>query len=107
MAQGSVEHTPGPWESARAALTGPAGEGHNFSNGDWEVYPPLGEAGPVAICPNEADARLVAAAPDLLDALQKLLPLAEVCLPAFLDSYTALDKARVAIAQATGRPVNS
>lgn len=63
----STAHTPGPWESS----TGPyivtdTGEGETFSGGDWSIFPPTGEVGPVAIVNGKENARLIAAAPDLL-----------------------------------------
>lgn len=54
--------TPGPWEAPLKRLTArDSDEGNNFSNGDYEVYPPLGEAGPVAILANSTDAAFIAA----------------------------------------------
>lgn len=56
------EHTPGPWGSGVKPYIVPStGEGDNFSDGDWNIFPPLGEAGPVAIVNSEANAvRIVA-----------------------------------------------
>jgi hypothetical protein len=58
------KHTPGPWvwDFNQETLTGNAGE-NVMSLGD--CYPDGGE-------PNEADANLIAAAPDLLEALALL-----------------------------------
>jgi len=67
----SAKHTPGPWEyPEHAYILSGSDDGPNFSGGDWEVLPPLGESGPVAICSSRENARLIAAAPDLLDALK-------------------------------------
>ena len=65
----SAKHTPGPWEyPEHAYILSGSDDGPNFSGGDWEVLPPLGESGPVAICSSRENDRLIAAAPDLLEA---------------------------------------
>ena len=62
-------HTPGPWTALR------------MHTGGWDVFDPRGRdvvtvyGGGVEIESREANARLIAAAPDLLDALQKLVAL--------------------------------
>ena len=61
--------TPGPWEAPTAPYQRIDGDGVNFSGGDWEVVPPLGESGPVAITNCEANARLIAAAPEMYELL--------------------------------------
>ena len=65
-----VTHTPGPWKAAPTFVEN--------ENTFWGIYAP-------AVCPkqfngervgkvlNEADARLIAAAPDLLEALRELV----------------------------------
>jgi hypothetical protein len=77
------QHTPGPWQ----ACIGRYGKGrtpkweirkHEFNlppyegdlDDEWGIYPPMGEAGPVALVAGEENARLVAAAPDLLSACE-------------------------------------
>jgi hypothetical protein len=65
--------TPGPWTAGIAPYVKSDGDGDQFSGGDWNVFPPLGESGPVAIASSEANARLIAAAPDLLEAAQWVL----------------------------------
>jgi len=90
----SAEHTPGPWQ------VGP--EYHNHSR--FSVYHV--DFSPVAsFVPTEADARLIAAAPDLLAALQEcfllLQQLGAEGEPGDMPSPT-LEKARAAIAHATG-----
>jgi len=66
-------HTPGPWALSQA---------HGFSSGQpRNSYTISGVCGTGATTPNpnvsenEANARLIAAAPELLDALQSLLTL--------------------------------
>ena len=69
------KHTPGPWEMP----AGPADKNISdiFDVGDYNVYPPLGEAGPVAIVAGEANAHLIAAAPAMLTMLRELRECAE------------------------------
>lgn len=67
-------HTPGPWESPQSKpLIFRNEEGQNFSRGDWNIYPPLGEAGPVAIAGTPENAALIAAAPAMRAALRRML----------------------------------
>lgn len=59
-------HTPGPW-TCGALFTWSNPDDGAFSGGEYNIFPPLGETGPVAVVnPNESDARLIAAAPRLL-----------------------------------------
>ena len=69
----SAKHTPGPWSWAETSssmnmpcLTSPSGEICNFGD-DTQYYPTEG------IPPNEANARLIAAAPELLEAAKLVL----------------------------------
>lgn len=65
-------HTPGPWEAnERPYRLSGSDDGPNFSGGDWEVVAPLGESGPVLIANSYANAKLAAAAPELLRALKQ------------------------------------
>lgn len=82
--------TPGPWETSdRPHSKGLGALGnpkewryvqHNFPEApyegelsdEWGIYPPLGEAGPVALVAGESNAKLIAAAPELLTALKDL-----------------------------------
>jgi hypothetical protein len=64
------KHTTGPWEMPDHAYVKADGDGDCFSGGDWNISPPLGEAGPVAIASSEANARLIAAAPEMFDSLR-------------------------------------
>ncbi|MGK9045857.1 hypothetical protein KXR63_00660 [Stutzerimonas chloritidismutans] len=89
--------TPGPWVVQRAA------DAYCIASvGNLVIMP---SSGKVKHDNTEADARLIAAAPDLLEALEMIV--------AEADSYTArtgkpvynwLDQARAAIAKARGTP---
>jgi hypothetical protein len=88
------KHTPGPWE-----LIAP----HQTSG--WGLCVGSGEqitARIPAYAGREADARLIAAAPDLLEALKAML---EVCYDLERDdaTVTAVSAARAAIASAEGQ----
>ena len=103
--QNMSEHTPGPWEpSSGPYIVGATGEGAMFSGGDWNIFPPYGESGPVAVVNGGENARLIAAAPDLLEALEDLISDAELQMnnPSHHMPFS-LPKARAAIAKATGR----
>lgn len=105
--------TPGPWEANPGpyVLNG-SDDGPNFSGGDWEVLPPLGERGPVAICSTQANARLSAASTDLLQWLNVILDSVDytsgACrindqVGAVLDA-SVIESARSAIAKAITAP---
>lgn len=83
-------HTPGPWS-----------EPVNYAS-RFEVQ---GSNKRVAIADTLQDARLIAAAPDLLEALQAIVAASHfpnACTPGLMD---AIDKARAAIAKAiNGEP---
>ena len=87
--QGRAQHTPGPW-----SFTVSAESGGNPSA--WNIIAPCG--GVVAETgsgTDDANARLIAAAPELLAALQNILA-------ANPDLAEVADEARAAIAKATG-----
>lgn len=75
-------HTPGPWR-----INPGAGE---VRGADWNVI--------VADVGSDADARLIAAAPDLLDACVRLLD----AVARGDHKAKAIDAARAAVAKATG-----
>jgi hypothetical protein len=82
------KHTPGPWQVARGHRSGSA----------RAVYPVLRFDSLMRQGHDfEANARLIAAAPELLDALQDALSALEVC---GRDFDHATGKARAAIAKA-------
>lgn len=91
-----MEHTPGPW------IVKPSPG--NIS-ADFTIYEKSDCAGPtyspIADCyENKSNAILIAAAPDLLAALQSLLELADRQIE---EDCPQIDKARDAIAKATGQ----
>ena len=60
------KYTQGPWECGGEVCERLA----TFDNGQHNIYPPTGEAGPIAEVGGQANAHLVAAAPELLEALE-------------------------------------
>ena len=101
----STQHTPGPWIGAGPSF------GDQFPRYTTEITTedePYGD-GHIQICElpfhhhdeeNEANARLIAAAPDLLEALKEMLDSHEDACTGYGEG--AADKARSAIAKATG-----
>jgi len=96
-----VRHTPGPWvidANDRYHVESPDG-----SALPWSIATISGSAGP-GTNRSEANARLIAAAPDLLAALEKLLSYNEAIMADRIN-YRPEDHAsvaRAAIAKATG-----
>lgn len=88
----STKHSPGQWESddygAPEQLYGIRAQ-----------FVILSQDGPVAYVYTEADARLIAAAPDLLEALREMVSVVEMAIP--FDGPQQR-KARAVIAKATG-----
>lgn len=87
-----VKHTPGPWERSEGPMVKGERMGrpekwryvqHNFPDYPYEgelcdeygIYPPLGEAGPVALVAGKTNAQLIAAAPEFLALCKHLLEL--------------------------------
>ena len=104
------KHTPGPWtyeksgresglEGDMPAIFGPDREVICDFGDSTQYYPTEG------VPPSEADARLIAAAPDLLQALQELI--AEADAPVGWSGHNGntagFDMARAAIAKAEGK----
>lgn len=93
-----------PWHAAPNST--PCGAGHHiFELGDFLIYPSEG-MGPVAIAAGQDNARLIAAAPDLLAALQNMLgafdnPVRRRKMPGEFEDES-IASARAAIALATG-----
>jgi len=87
------EHTKGPWE-ARWSERGQY----------WFIDHPQqeGSATLTKLNCDEADARLISAAPDLLEALEALLPIAARVIQGTTDGQPMLRQARSAINKATG-----
>lgn len=109
-----TQHTPGPW---RRDYGGGYGQGHIYADdqkfGEHSLaaahFPALYEGGrggfnEEAVAIMEANARLIAAAPDLLDALRALVIGAEGTgeQPISSAMRRRLRAARAALAQATG-----
>jgi hypothetical protein len=92
--QHAAEHTPGPWRFQYS----PYEDGFAFSHikaGDG-LYP---DGFRIDAIIGEADARLIAAAPDLLAELKNIAAICSVAAP---EHDLALDRARAAIAKAEG-----
>ena len=96
----SAKHTPGPWDVVvrgwRSTFT--------------ITHPPFGVLGEVAEVYQEADARLIAAAPDLLEALREaVIEIASVAgavtptTDMVINAHDCLKRAMAAIAKAEGR----
>lgn len=82
------EHTPGPWEVARNGKT------VNIPRGDKPCHGVYG-----AFCGTLANAHLIAAAPDLLEALEEIVIYAGGADNALKDEYV-MDRVYTAIAKA-------
>ena len=102
----TTEHTPGTW-----AYQPSQAEGHWIIGLHNDIPECIGLSDDGYMCVSgicsEADARLIAAAPDLLEALQSLLPMLDEWHDEFPDHVgdkegPAIDAARAAIAKATG-----
>jgi hypothetical protein len=90
-----TKHTPGPWywDEDMPMLKSQDGRVCDFGNN--EAYFPT-----EGVPPNEADSRLIAAAPELLHCLEVVLCHTEG--DAALESIVHADHIRAAIAKATG-----
>lgn len=107
-----MKHTPGPWRyddktGDSGGLVVWAEGGDRVARVCWDSCDEQSEA----LSETEPNARLIAAAPELLEALQDAMKLIDVMMPGVrcipLQDYAALNntpiKARAAIAKATGR----
>lgn len=90
-----MAHTPGPWEAKR--LTDGDGEpyetlymAHIDIEGVCMVWAPVGHS------EQEANAKLIAAAPELLEALKEVVAISD-------RKHDAWDKAKLAISKAEGK----
>lgn len=96
-----THHTPGPWKLVpkfHASVESSTGR-HVANCGGYTTNMDQGEH----MNENEANARLIAAAPDLLEALEALLETAKEDRPyAHTDTGSEVFKAQAAIAKATG-----
>lgn len=86
-----MTHTPGPWMHIPAGRSGYAVCAPNSGS----VITTADEDGYHGVIDSEEDARLIAAAPEMLEALKAALP--------WIDSVVVAGKVRDAIANATGR----
>jgi len=99
-----IRHTPGPWRVSDDD------EGNGGIADDWYHFieagaglcsPPKYLGFEISGCMSMQDARLIAAAPELLEALQMITDRAEEWINLNLDDEVG-NKARAAIAKATG-----
>ncbi len=95
-----TKHTPGPWRTKREGFSTVYVEARI----DGGLIQEVAACGPTeaGLEQQEANARLIAAAPELLEALRGIMKLDEdLCSEGAIE---ALDKASAAIAKATGEP---
>lgn len=105
-------HTPGPWKAHKPAQSeGVPSDGWTIRfdgpSHHWHVATVYGQEKPTGIKydqgENAANARLIAAAPDLLDACKNIVAACELTEDAYYDAIdTAMNIARAAIAKAEG-----
>ena len=101
-----TEHTPGPWIAQITNIGEDPFERDERGNQYWEIKPVEmlfdGRYLDVTAWTSEANARLISAAPELLEALQS----AHMALIGYTHqneiTHNALEKARAAICKATG-----
>jgi hypothetical protein len=95
----STQHTPGPWLTDRNNVhAGQIATVMHCKNGWVEIWTDKWAETGLEEDEQEANARLIAAAPDLLEALKDALCALECC----GKDYPAATKAHAAIAKATG-----
>jgi len=91
----NTTHTPGPWETEYVS------EADVW--GIWQEKPPENETGSIARAYDESNARLIAAAPELLEALKYWLPVIEAQEGKSDEKDQWVDCVRFAIAKAEGK----
>lgn len=99
----SAKHTPGPWKATCRDMTYKGGDWSEDEFLQWEVEGPRAPFGRGDFF--QADARLIAAAPDLLEALHAMLSHTAMLDPSQgFDGFdhSAVNQARAAIAKAEG-----
>ncbi len=96
------KHTPGPWLNLRRLVVAP---GHGAVASVWDGTIHTGEGSKITKEEGGANAHLIAAAPELLAAMQGLMEIAETAMPdTFFASDSRVNAARAAIAKAEGEP---
>ena len=96
-----AKHTPGPWHwNEKHQLVGPLVPDDGYMEAH---HPRIVETDGGFYPPTEADRHLIAAAPDLLEALAALMD-AHAIPSSICKERSVYEKARAAIAKATGRP---
>lgn len=94
----AAKHTPGPWRIRPSSGGRPA---IIYGNDGWPVGDVTVSHGRVSQEQQDANASLIAAAPDLLENLQRMVRFLEVE-DAWLANFGEVEAARAAIAKATG-----
>ena len=92
----AAAHTPGPWEWIDDGL-------FQERNGDAVMVATFEYDRGADIEVSDADARLIAAAPDLLEALKRLESTARILPESMDEPGSAMSQARAAISRAEGR----
>ena len=96
-----MKHTPGPWRLEEwGSDYGPTGDFSVYPCGAKNKYPIASVQEPFHRSKTKANAMLIAAAPELLEALIEMLEYAGIIEERF--DRLATDRARAAIAKATG-----
>ena len=109
----SAKHTPGPWRQGKVLITNITkrwDKNQRYKADSQErlmVFSNFLDSDEgrsrmkVAVCDNPEDARLIASAPMLLEALESLMPVEEDIMP-MAEIHRLFDIARAAIAAARG-----
>jgi hypothetical protein len=100
---GAVMHTPGPWKAGFDDGSGPTMVHRDGRPGIIaETNPGCGCCAGEATDENRADARLIAAAPELLEALERMLSFAQAMPQSMGADFDVIPLARAAITKARG-----